>query len=78
MPKHESKTCPNCQTSFECKSRDIVNCQCESIELNQQHRDYIYDKYDDCLCAGCMEALRGEFNVFVFEKKIKGLLVKFG
>lgn len=74
MTKHEIKICPHCQQYFECKCGDIINCQCESVELKQKHRDYIYQQYDDCLCAGCMIILRREFNVRQFYNKIDQLV----
>jgi len=75
MPKHETKICPHCQNVFECKSGDIVNCQCESVQLSQQHRDYIFGQYEDCLCAGCMRALRSEFNIERFNLQMQQLVV---
>lgn len=75
MTKHEQKTCPHCQTHFECKSGDITNCQCEMVILNQQHRDYIYSHYDDCLCASCMRKMRSEFNVGQFNEQMQQLVM---
>jgi len=75
MPKHEIKTCPHCQKTFECKSGDIVNCQCETEILTQQHRDYISRQYDDCLCANCMRAMRSEFNVGQFNLQMQQLVL---
>ena len=51
------KTCPHCHKSFECKSDDVINCQCASVELDQNQRDMILKQYDDCLCALCLEQL---------------------
>ncbi|MES0327923.1 MAG: cysteine-rich CWC family protein, partial [Gammaproteobacteria bacterium] len=61
----EPKTCPRCQNGFECKSNDIVNCQCVSVELQQHQRDNIFKQYDDCLCAVCLEQLRIEYKINV-------------
>jgi len=74
MNKHEIKSCPRCNTGFECKSGDIVKCQCESVKLEQCHRDYIAERFDDCLCAGCMAELRAEFNVGQFMGKLDGVI----
>ncbi|RDH80662.1 MAG: hypothetical protein DIZ80_16660 [endosymbiont of Galathealinum brachiosum] len=71
--KHEQKTCPHCNTNFECKSGDIVNCQCESVMLKQEHRDYISSQYDDCLCAHCMRIMRSEYNVEKFNSQMQQL-----
>jgi len=72
--KHETKTCPHCQKNFECKCGDVINCQCETIELKQQHRDYIFKQYDDCLCASCMAFMRSEYNISQFYQKINQLI----
>ncbi|MFC1588830.1 cysteine-rich CWC family protein [Pseudomonadota bacterium] len=55
-----TKTCPRCKLSFECKTDDVTNCQCASVKLNQSQRDYIFQQFDDCLCASCLEQLRDE------------------
>lgn len=57
------KICPNCQNSFECKSDDVINCQCASVQLDQTQRDKILKQYDDCLCANCLERLRIEYKI---------------
>jgi len=75
MPKHEQKTCPHCQTHFECKSGDILNCQCETTLLTQEHRDFIASQYDDCLCASCLRTMRSEFNVGKFNQQMQMLVV---
>ena len=75
MTKHEQKTCPHCKSHFECKSGDITNCQCESVILTQEHRDYIYSQYDDCLCASCIRALRSHYNVQQFNLEMQQLVV---
>ena len=74
MTKHEIKTCPKCKTGFECKTNDIVNCQCEPVKLEQCHRDYIALQFDDCLCADCLGELRSEFNTAQFTQQIDKLI----
>jgi len=74
MTKHEIKTCPKCKTGFECKSGDVLNCQCETVKLTQVHRDYIAQQFDDCLCAGCLSELRAEFNVKQFSQQLDGII----
>ena len=46
-------------------------CQCSAVKLNQEERDYINNKYEDCLCAACMESLRSEYNQEKFRLKLK-------
>ncbi len=75
MQKHEIKTCPRCTHPFECKTGDILNCQCETVKLSQQQRDYIFQKHDDCLCANCLRILRSEFNIVEFNQQMHKLVV---
>lgn len=70
MSKHAIKICPRCLQDFECKSSDITHCQCETVDLQQHHRNYVLNKYDDCLCASCLENLRAEYNGIQFKQKI--------
>ena len=58
MCKHENKICPRCQTVFECRAADISNCQCYSIQLNEQERAFLENNYHDCLCADCINAIK--------------------
>jgi Cysteine-rich CWC len=74
MPTHETKSCPHCQQAFECRTGDIIHCQCESVKLKQAHRDYIAKMYDDCLCSNCLIKLRSEYNTLQFNQKIKELI----
>jgi len=62
MEKHETKYCPECQTRFECKVGSILLCQCTSVALTEPERNYLHEKYDDCLCANCMQELKTEFH----------------
>ncbi len=75
MTKHEIKTCPKCTRPFECKTGDILNCQCQSVKLTQQHRDYIFEQFDECLCASCMRKLRSECNMQHFNIQIQQLMI---
>ena len=75
MKKHESKTCPNCTHTFECKTNNIQTCQCETVDLTQAQRDYIATQFDDCLCAECLNDLRTEFNINQFQAHMKKLML---
>ena len=55
MCKHEEKKCPRCKAIFECKPGNIVHCQCYGIALTIEQRSFIEDKYNDCLCAHCLQ-----------------------
>ena len=58
MPQHEIKTCPRCNTMFECKVGNITRCQCSIVELSIEERCFIEDRYSDCLCINCLSQLK--------------------
>ncbi|MBL7749457.1 MAG: cysteine-rich CWC family protein [Chitinophagaceae bacterium] len=64
MYKHEIKKCPRCQTAFECKPGNIVQCQCYGIALTAEQRAYIEQHYADCLCRNCLQQLTVELHLF--------------
>ena len=70
-PKHEVKNCQRCGDGFECKTGSILLCQCQTVVLTQEQREYIAAHYDDCLCSSCLDILRREFNALRNEKNIK-------
>ncbi len=74
MIKHEIKYCPRCNTPFECKVGSILLCQCSTISLNDDERDYIKQKFDDCLCVNCLKELKIEYHNNELKNKIKRLL----
>lgn len=74
MIKHESKACPRCGDEFECKTGSIALCQCQTVELDEAQSDYIAARYDDCLCAACLAALRSECNTAAFERRLSRIL----
>ena len=63
MHKHELKNCCRCYASFECKAGSITECQCSQIQLTNEERIYIEDKFSDCLCLNCLAALQKEYAV---------------
>ncbi|MHB1107404.1 MAG: cysteine-rich CWC family protein [Lutibacter sp.] len=74
MCSHEEKYCSSCNDVFECKVGSILICQCTTITLNEKERDYMPEKYDDCLCASCMREVRAEYHNNKLKSKIKKLL----
>ena len=64
MNKHEEKKCPRCENVFECKPGNITQCQCYGIELSDEQRAYIEQRYNDCLCRDCLQWLSDELNLF--------------
>lgn len=57
--KHETKTCPRCGRTFECKSSNPLRCDCAEIGLSEDAQMPIQDLYRDCLCVRCLRALAG-------------------
>jgi hypothetical protein len=64
MRKHEEKPCPRCQQRFECKTGDVVHCQCYGIMLTTEERAFIEERYNDCLCRNCLLELKQRYVLF--------------
>jgi len=62
--KHEPRNCPRCNKTFECKVGNIAQCQCSSIVLNEEEKAFIADRYQDCLCLGCLLDLQNKYTFF--------------
>lgn len=64
MPEHEEKTCPRCSRSFQCKVGNIGACQCAGVKLTPEQRQYLIERWADCLCTPCLldENGDGEFT----------------
>jgi len=60
MSKPEQKNCPRCIKAFECNAGNIGDCQCNVISLTAEERDFITEKYTDCLCRSCLLELKNE------------------
>jgi len=54
MPAHETKRCERCNAVFECKPGNITQCQCFGVAMSDAAKQYIADKYRDCLCRNCL------------------------
>jgi len=54
MCQHEIKQCPRCKTDFECKTNNVLQCQCVGIPLSEKQRTMIANDFGDCLCADCL------------------------
>lgn len=61
---HEHKTCPRCQSIFECKVGNIATCHCLGINFSEEERKLIEDKYKDCLCHNCLLELKNRYIMF--------------
>ncbi|MCL4641782.1 MAG: cysteine-rich CWC family protein [Pseudosphingobacterium sp.] len=59
--KHEIVLCERCGTSIECRANSYSKCQCSAVELSVNEVQYISERYDNCLCAACLQALKQEY-----------------
>jgi hypothetical protein len=64
MCKHEEKYCPRCHAAFECRVGDVAQCQCSGIGLSPAEREFIADRYRDCLCRKCLLELKQPETLF--------------
>lgn len=64
MCQHETKSCPRCKTPFECKPGNITQCQCFGISLTAEQKNYIEQRYNDCLCRNCLTQLQNDAALF--------------
>ena len=64
MCKHEEKSCPRCQQTFECKVGDVHQCQCFGIDFNAEEKTFIEGRYNDCLCRNCLLELKQRSVLF--------------
>jgi hypothetical protein len=78
MCAHEKKYCPRCQAHFECKVGSILLCQCTAVTLNENERDYMRERFEDCLCANCMKEVKAEYHNNQLKTKIQKLLGNVG
>jgi hypothetical protein len=62
MCQHENKHCGRCQGSFECKVDNILECQCYGVSMSDEEKAFIAEKYSDCLCRACLEAIKLDFR----------------
>ena len=53
MLKHETKVCPKCSITFECKVGDVTNCQC-NIAIDDTTKEFLSKTNFDCLCKACL------------------------
>lgn len=70
MCKHEKKICLRCQSGFECKVGDVINCQCYGIELSKEEESFIHSNYQDCVCRNCLLQLKSRYLAFLEKKAL--------
>jgi hypothetical protein len=77
MCEHEQVHCPRCMKSFECKAGSILLCQCMTVTLDHDEREYIAKAYDGCLCADCMKHMKAAYHDGLFRNKLNKISVLF-
>ena len=48
------KTCQRCNNPFTCKPNDIAHCECSKIFLSEKMKEFLAEKFTDCLCVKCL------------------------
>jgi hypothetical protein len=64
MCSHEKKNCPRCGAAFECKPGNVTQCQCFGLRFTDDQKKHIGERYADCLCRDCLQALQNEVERF--------------
>lgn len=73
MCEHEQKHCPRCNAPFECKVGSILLCQCTTVTLSQDERDFIAAQYADCLCAACLKDMKSSYHQQQMQHKLHNI-----
>lgn len=74
MCKHETKYCPRCTESFECKVGSIDLCQCSTVQFDSSEIEFMKQNYDDCICVSCMQKVSTEYKNQLYRGKLKSIL----
>jgi hypothetical protein len=70
MCQHETKHCGRCQTLFECKVGNILECQCYGVALTEAEKTFVARNYHDCLCRACLESIKLDFRQQAVDEKL--------
>lgn len=54
------KICPRCNSSFECRNDNILECDCNTVMLSGEDYQHISKNYTDCLCIKCLNQIKTE------------------
>lgn len=49
-----ARTCEACGSEFECELA-LGGCWCSKIDLSDEQRASLAEKYQDCICRKCLE-----------------------
>ena len=51
----KEKRCSKCGAAFDCGG--LIGCWCRDVKVDLETLAELKQKYDDCLCPGCLRAL---------------------
>lgn len=54
MQKASISICQRCQSTFQCKANDIANCQCATVTISKEAKQYLKTTNYGCLCKNCL------------------------
>ena len=64
------KICGRCQSEFECRADDILNCQCNTVSVSNETHLFLQKTHFGCLCKNCLieineiiESLKNEIMI---------------
>jgi hypothetical protein len=55
-PDPTPSTCPRCGGGFDCGAQ-AGRCDCFDIRLDEAQRAAVAERFDGCLCLGCLRAI---------------------
>jgi hypothetical protein len=58
-PAGDNARCPRCGSAFHCGANDPTPCACASLTLDAELLRTLRERYDRCLCVGCLAQLAG-------------------
>ena len=66
------KVCPRCKKEFECNSKDIAKCNCNTLTLSNNLKYFLSKTSYECLCNQCLD----ELEVLTKESKMENFPLK--
>jgi len=64
MTTSEPKSCEYCGNSFGCGAK-AEGCWCAEVTLDEQIRDELKLRFQDCLCPACLNALADQPSIII-------------
>jgi hypothetical protein len=52
-----TENCSRCNNTLECQVTDIQNCDCTSISLKDETKEFLKKTHYKCLCNECLQQL---------------------